>query len=184
MLKKFLLSIFLILSFTFFNSASLGHAEKIDNVQSGNAYLAKDSILSFKLLDALDSNTAQKHDIVKFILLDDIKIKNQTIIPKNTVLTAVVTKTHSSRIFGQSGIICLKINDYKLNSLHTLQFKDDLKFKGGRSYTGVAASVIVPFSGLLLKGKEVQYSYGTVIEYKLPDNLDLGIKEADLLSVK
>ena len=33
------------------------------------------------------------------------------------------------------------------------------------------------------KGKEVQYPPGTVIEYKLNDNLDLGINEAQLLSI-
>ena len=43
--------------------------------------------------------------------------------------------------------------------------------------------MIVPFSGLLFKGKEVNYPAGTVIEYKLDDNLDLGIKEADLLAI-
>ena len=158
-------------------------AKDIDNVTPGNAYLSEDSILTFKLLDNLDSNTAQKHDNIKFILLKDITVKNTVVIPQNTVLSATVTKAHGSRIFGQSGIIRLKLNNYKINNTYTIHFNNDLKFKGGRNYANVAASMIVPFSGLLFKGKEVNYPAGTVIEYKLDDNLDLGIKEADLLTI-
>lgn len=183
MLKKVLLSTFLTISLILFNFSEPTYAEKIDNVQPGNAYLAEDSILSFKLLDKLDSNTAKKFDTIRFVLVKDITVKNKIVIPKDTVLSAVITKTHSSRILGQSGIIRLKINDYKINDTHTLHFKDDLKFKGGHNYANAAASIIIPFSGLLFKGKEIQYSPGTVIEYKLNDNLDLGINEAQLLSI-
>lgn len=183
MMKKFFLSIFLTISLILLNFSELSYAEKIDNVQPGNAYLAEDSILSFKLLDKLDSNTAKKFDTIRFVLVKDITVKNKIVIPKNTVLSAIITKTHGSRILGQSGVIRLKINDYKINDTYALHFKDDLKFKGGHNYANMAAGFIVPFSGLLFKGKEVQYPPGTVIEYKLNDNLDLGINEAQLLSI-
>lgn len=183
MLKKFFLSVFIAVSFFILNLHSVCLAKGIDNVQPGNAYLAENSVLSFKLLNELDSDTTKKHDTVQFAVLKDITVKNTVIIPKNTVLTAVVTKAHGSRLFGESGIIRLRINDYKLNDTQSLHFKDELKFKGGRNYSGIAASAIVPFSGLLLKGKEVKLPCGTVIEYKLEDNLDLGIKETDLLAV-
>lgn len=166
-----------------FNYSLPCHAEEIDNVKYGNAYLAEDSTLTFKLLNNLDSNATKKHDIIKFILLNDITVKNTVIIPKNTILTGTVTKVHGSRIFGQSGLIRLKLNDYKLNDVYALHFNDDLKFRGGRNYANMAASVIVPFSGLLFKGKEVVYPAGTIIEYKLDDNLDLGINEKDLLAI-
>ena len=183
MMKKFFLFIFLTISLILLNFSEPTYAEKIDNVQPGNAYLAEDSILSFKLLDKLDSNTAKKFDTIRFILVKDITIKNKIVIPKNTVLSAIITKTHGSRILGQSGVIRLKVNDYKINDTYALHFKNDLKFKGGHNYANAAASIIIPFSGLLFKGKEVQYPPGTVIEYKLNDNLDLGINEAQLLSI-
>lgn len=179
--KKIIPILVFLFSILLINSAC--QAKDIDNVTPGNAYLSEDSILTFKLLDNLDSNTAQKHDNIKFILLKDITVKNIVIIPQNTVLSATVTKAHGSRIFGQSGIIRLKLNNYKINNTYTIHFNNDLKFKGGRNYANVAASMIVPFSGLLFKGKEVNYPAGTVIEYKLDDNLDLGIKEEDLLAI-
>ena len=183
MSKKIIPLLFFLFSFIAVNFNSACYAEDIDNVKPGNAYLAEDSILTFKLLDPLDSNTAQKHDSIRFVLLNDISVKNAVVIPKNTVLSATVTKAHGSRIFGQSGLIRLKLNDYKINSVHTLHFNDDFNFRGGRNYANMAASVIVPFSGLLFKGKEVNYPAGTVIEYELDDNVDLGIKEADLLAI-
>lgn len=181
MTKKIIPILLFLFSILLINSAC--QAKDINNVTPSNAYLSEDSILTFKLLDNLDSNTAQKHDNIKFLLLKDITVKNTVIIPQNTVLSATVTKAHGSRIFGQSGIIRLKLNNYKINNTYTIHFNNDLKFKGGRNYANVAASMIVPFSGLLFKGKEVNYPAGTVIEYKLDDNLDLGIKEADLLTI-
>lgn len=87
MLKKILLSTFLTISLILFNFSELSYAENIDNVQPGNAYLTEDSILSFKLLDKLDSNTAKKFDTIRFVLVKDITVKNKIVIPKDTVLS-------------------------------------------------------------------------------------------------
>ena len=163
MSKKIIPLLFFLFSLIAVNFNSACYAEDIDNVKPGNAYLA--------------------HDSIRFVLLNDISVKNTVIIPKNTVLSATVTKAHGSRIFGQRGLIRLRLNDYKINSVHTLHFNDDFNFRGGRNYANMAASVIVPFSGLLFKGKEVNYPAGTVIEYELDDNLDLGMKEAELLAI-
>lgn len=155
-------------------------AEKVDNVALGNAYLSEDTVLKFKLLDDLSSNTAKKHDTVSFLVLEDIKIRNKIIIPESSVLTGIITKAHGSRLLGESGIIYVKLDDYKLRNGKFISFNDKLKFKGGKNYLGMATGLVVPFSGLLFKGREVDYPRGAEIEYKLKDNMDLGIKEQDL----
>lgn len=86
MSKKIIPLLFFLFSLIAVNFNSACYAEDIDNVKPGNAYLAEDSILTFKLLDPLDSNTAQKHDSIRFVLLNDISVKNTVVIPKNTVL--------------------------------------------------------------------------------------------------
>ena len=77
----------------------------------------------------------------------------------------MVTKAHGSRLFGESGIIRIKLDDILLTDGTTLHFPNDLKLKGGKNYTSLASSIVVPFSGLLLKGREVNCPAGSIIEY-------------------
>ncbi|HJG04104.1 MAG TPA: hypothetical protein K8V99_05930 [Megamonas funiformis] len=85
--------------------------------------------------------------------------------PKDTKLQGMITKIHGSRLLGESAIIRIKLNNITLADGSILEFPCDLKLKGGKNYANIASSIIVLFSGLLFKGKEVSCPSGSIIEY-------------------
>ncbi len=159
-------------------------AKSVDDVKSGNAYIAEDTVMKLKVLDSLDSNVNKKYDLVNAVLVEDLVVDNVVIIPKDTQFKGMITKIHGSRMFGESAVIHITLPDYKMANGKMLHFKDDLKLKGGKNYTGLAASVVVPFSGLLLKGKEVNCPAGAVVDYEFKENIDLGIPKSAVASLQ
>lgn len=120
-------------------------------------------------IDDLDSKTNHKYDLVNFRLYQDLMVNNEIILPKDTQLQGMITKVHPSRLLSESAIIRIKLNDITLADGSILEFPHELKLKGGKNYANIASSIIVPFSGLLFKGKEVSCPSGSIIEYSFKD---------------
>ncbi len=175
------LVVFVMLPFIYIGKS---YAQSVDNVKNGNAYIAKGTILKLKSLDTLDSNINQKFDLVNFCLTENFTINGLVIIPKDTQITGMITKIHGSRLLGESAVIRIKLRDYFLPNGKYLKFKDDLKIKGGKNYTGIASSIIVPFSGLLFKGKEIYCPNGSIIDYEFKDNVDLQVPISNIKSLQ
>ena len=59
---------------------------------------------------------------------------------------------------------------------------------GGINYAnmavGTAIGFVVPFSGMFFKGREIDCPSGTIIDYKLNDNVDLGLTKMDLVQMQ
>ncbi len=163
-------------------------AEEIEGVQPGNAYIPEDTVINLVLLDALDSNVNKKGDNVRFELQNDLTAENIVIAPQGTELTGVIRKAHGSRVFNQSAVIRIQLDDYMMSNGKMVKFPGDVKVKGGMNYTNAAVSTamsfVVPFSGVLFKGKEINCPVGTVIEYEVEDNIDLGVTKMDLVKMK
>ena len=70
----------------------------------------------------------------------------------------------------------------------SITFKQDVKIKGGVNYAnmavGTAIGFVVPFSGMFFKGREIDCPPGTIIDYELKDNVDLGMTKMDLVHMK
>lgn len=163
-------------------------AEEIDGVEDGNAYIPEDTVINLILLDKLDSNINKKGDTVNFELKDDLTVENIVILPQGTKLSGVIRKAHGSRIFNQSAVIRLLLDDVMLPNGKSITFKQDVKIKGGVNYAnmavGTAIGFVVPFSGMFFKGREIDCPPGTIIDYELKDNVDLGMTKMDLVHMK
>lgn len=163
-------------------------AEEIDGVEDGNAYIPEDTVINLILLDKLDSNINKKGDTVNFELKDDLTVENIVILPQGTKLSGVIRKAHGSRIFNQSAVIRVLLDDVMLPNGKSITFKQDVKIKGGVNYAnmavGTAIGFVVPFSGMFFKGREIDCPLGTIIDYELKDNVDLGMTKMDLVHMK
>lgn len=169
-------------------NAQAALAEEIDGVEPGNAYIPEDTVLNLVLLQKLDSNVNKKGDTVNFELKDDLAVENIVIIPKGTKFSGVIRKAHGSRIFNQSAVIRVKLDDVLLANGKTVSFPQDVKIKGGINYANMAVSTaigfVVPLSGMFFKGREIDCPPGTIIDYELDDNIDLGLTKMDLVQMK
>lgn len=185
-MKKILCSLALI-CLVMFNAVS-ALAEEIDGVEPGNAYIPENTVINLVLLDKLDSNINQKGDRVNFELKDDLTVENIVVVPKGTKLSGVIRKAHGSRIFNQSAVIRVLLDDVVLANGKKLTFKQDVKIKGGVNYAnmavGTAMGFVVPFSGMFFKGREIDCPPGTIIDYELKDNVDLGMTKMELVHMK
>ena len=163
-------------------------AEEIKDVEPGNAYIPEDTILNLVLVDKLDSNVHKKGDRVKFTLKDDLTVENIVIIPQGTELGGIIRKAHGSRIFNQSAVIRVKLDDVLLPNGKPVSFPQDVKIKGGINYANMAVSTaigfVVPLSGMFFKGREIDLAPGTIVDYELDDNIDLGLTKMDLVKMK
>ena len=186
LIKTYLLGLFAVCILLFNAHAAL--AEEIKDVEPGNAYIPEDTVLNLVLVDKLDSNVHKKGDRVKFTLKDDLAVENIVIIPQGTELGGVIRKAHGSRIFNQSAVIRVQLDDVLLPNGKPVSFPQDVKIKGGINYANMAVSTaigfVVPLSGMFFKGREIDLESGTIIDYKLKDNIDLGLTKMDLVKMK
>lgn len=186
LLKTYLLGIFTICLLLFNVQSAL--AEEIEGVEPGNAYIPEDTVINLVLLDKLDSNVNKKGDTVNFELKDDLAVENIVILPKGTKFSGIIRKAHGSRIFNQSAVIRIRLDDVLLPNGKPVTFKQDVKIKGGVNYAnmaiGTAIGFVVPLSGMFFKGREIDCPPGTIIDYELKDNVDLGLTKMDLVEMK
>lgn len=163
-------------------------AEEDGGVKPGNAYIPEDTVINLILLDELDSNVNKKGDIVRFEMQDDLTVENIVLVPQGTELTGTIRKAHGSRVFNQSAVIRIRLDDYVLSNGKTVGFTGDVKIKGGINYTNAAVSTalsfVVPLSGVFFKGREIKCPAGAVIKYKTKDDFDLGMTKMDLVKMK
>ena len=98
--------------------------------------------------------------------------------PKGTKFSGVIRKTHGSRIFNQSAVIRIKLDDVLLANGKPVSFKQDVKIKGGINYANMAVGTAMVlwcrFRECFLKAGKLT-APGTIIDYKLNDNVDLGL---------
>ena len=112
-MKKFL-SVLAVVCLMLLVLSSAAFADEIEDVEAGNAYIPEDTVINLILLDKLDSNVNKKGDTVNFELKDDLAVENIVIVPKGTKFSGVIRKAHGSRIFNQSAVIRIKLDDVLL----------------------------------------------------------------------
>lgn len=168
--KSVFLTLLIILSCIIY-LPSITHAQNNTNTQNTTTntttylHLPEKTTMQIINIDNLDSKTNHKYDLINFRLHQDLVVNNEIILPKDTKLQGMITKIHGSRLLVESAIIRIKLNNITLADGSILEFPCDLKLKGGKNYANIASSIIVPFSGLLFKGKEVSCPSGSIIEY-------------------
>lgn len=167
MLRKYLFSLVLIGVSIFMIPLNICLAQKtaISVVSNNYVNIPQNTMIQLFNIDDLHSNINQKHDLIRFRLLTDLKINNEVILPKDTTIEGSITKIHGSRLLGESGLIRIKLKDITVNNNAIIHFPNELKLKGSKNYTSVASSIVIPFSGLLLKGYEVNCPAGSTIKY-------------------
>lgn len=175
--KHFLqMALFLLVISSFFVVGNVCRAEKAAAVIPGNAFIAKGTVLNFELMTEISSKTSKAGDSVQIKLLKDLSIDNTILIPKDTLLTGTLKKAQASKLAGQGAVIRILLDNYTLpNGITVILNKEEIKFKGDRSYTGLASNILLPFSGIFFKGKQVNCPAGMNFEYTVKNDIDLGI---------
>lgn len=166
--KSVFLTLIIILSCIIY-LPSITYAQNTTTNTTTYLHLPEKTTMQIINIDNLDSKTNHKYDLINFRLYQDLIVNNEIILPKDTKLQGMITKIHGSRLLGESAIIRIKLNNITLTDGSILEFPCDLKLKGGKNYANIASSIIVPFSGLLFKGKEVSCPSGSIIEYSFEE---------------
>lgn len=150
-----------------------------EKVQPGNSFIPKNTELKFELLTDLDSTQNKVGDTVQVRLLNDVFTSGgNLLLSADTELSGVLKKVQPGNYAAQSAVIRITLDDYMTNAGILLKLgRQDIKFKGDYNYTSAAAGIIIPFSGMLFKGKEVRCPAGTEFTYKLEHDYDLGVTE-------
>lgn len=173
-LKSIFLTLIIILSCIIY-LPSISYAQNDTNLPKTTTntttylHLPETTTIQIINIDDLDSKTNRKYDLINFRLYQDLVVSNEIILPKDTKLQGMITKIHGSRLLSESAIIRIKLNNITLTDGSILEFPHELKLKGGKNYANIASSIIVPFSGLLFKGKEVYCPSGSIIEYSFKE---------------
>lgn len=191
LLKKSGVSDSLILQMVQKNSTARGESVnsnkpdvKSGEVQDGRTILLPDATpIKMRISRTISSADAKTGDTIDFEVLEDIKIGDVLIIPKNSTAIGTVTQAKPKRRMGKGGKLDINIDYLRLTSGEKIALRAVKETKGSGS-TGVMTGAIVassilffpaaPFF-LFMKGKDITIPKGTdVTAYVNGDvNLDL-----------
>jgi hypothetical protein len=191
LLKKSGVSDSLILQMVQKNSTARGDSVKtnksVENsgaVQDGKTILLPDATpVKLRISRTISSADAKTGDTIDFEVLEDIKIGDVLIIPKNSTAIGTVTQAKPKGRMGKGGKLDINIDYLRLTSGEKIALRAVKETKGSGS-TGVMTGAIVassilffpaaPFF-LFMKGKDITIPKGTdVTAYVNGDvNLDL-----------
>lgn len=127
--------------------------------------------IKLRLARTISSKDAKTGENVDFEVLDDVRIGEFVVIPKDSVAIATVTKAKPSGRFGQGGKLDIKIEYVRLKSGEKASLRAIKENKGqnrtGTMTTALVASGILFFPAapifLFIKGKNITITKGTEI---------------------
>jgi hypothetical protein len=119
----------------------------------------------------VSSSDAQVNDTVDFEVLDDVKVKDVTVVPRGGMAWGTVTEAQPKRRMGRGGKLNINIDNVKLASGEKVALRAIKDVKGGGhqgAITGaMVATSIVFFPAaplfLLVHGKDITIPKGTEI---------------------
>jgi hypothetical protein len=119
----------------------------------------------------VSSSDAQVNDTVDFEVLDDVKVKDVTVVPRGGMAWGTVTEAQPKRRMGRGGKLNINIDNVKLASGEKVALRAIKDVKGGGhqgAITGaIVATSIVFFPAaplfLLVHGKDITIPKGTEI---------------------
>lgn len=113
----------------------------------------------------ISSKTAAENDPVEFKVNEDVKVNNQVVIAKGTIVKGTVTESERSGRMGKSGRLNIRVESTTAVDGQKVKLRASKSGKGGDN-TGsvIALSLLVSPLFLLKKGKEAKVKAGTKIK--------------------
>lgn len=150
------------------------------------------TVIPVKLLDALDSRTAQTGDIVRFAVLQPIKIGDMEVIPEGMTLDGTVTKVRKAKRFGVDGKITLQFHqlraidgtliNVKEADRNTEEYKHAVGAAGASAAGALVLGPIGLVGGLFVHGNEAVIPTGTVMYVQTVRTVEtMGIKRDGII---
>lgn len=150
------------------------------------------TVIPVKLLDALDSRTAQIGDIVRFAVLQPIKIGDMEVIPEGMTLDGTVTKVRKAKRFGVDGKITLQFHqiraidgtliNVKEADRNTEEYKHAVGAAGASAAGALVLGPIGLVGGLFVHGNEAVIPTGTVMYVQTVQTAEtMGIKRDGII---
>jgi len=159
-------------------------ANKVSNMEEGEAYVPGGTQLNVELVNELTSKKARKGDFIRFKMLDNLILNNVVIIPAGTEVEGMVTDATSSGLFGRAGKLILSIDKVKTLNGVTIPLEYMGRIEAGSDGGAVAVAVAVSLVGVLfMRGKNVTIQAGTKFAAKVKNDTDLHAKLTDLKTV-
>lgn len=128
---------------------------------AGGCLLREGTQVTLKFASEITSKTAHDGDPVEFVLSDDVKVGDETVIKKDSHATATVSNAKKAGMMGKPGELNVQLQYLDAGSSH-IRLRGT-KGREGESKTGTAVALTVLFGpiGLIKHGKNVDIPAGT-----------------------
>ena len=165
-------------------SALLGNKRYI----SQSTVIPKGTIVTLQNLDALDSQTAQEGDTVRFTVADDVLVGDVIAIPKGMEAEGTITKARKSGRFGKDGKIEITYHTVRaadgtpvpliIGEKVKEQYKNTASAVGASAAGAIILGPVGLVGGLFVHGNDVEIPAGTDMYVETADNVSVvGFKE-------
>lgn len=145
--------------------------------------LASNQVFKVMLNDTLSSKTNQLGDIVHFTVAENVMDGNVLLVPAGTVGTGTITTLKKARSFGRNGALDITfdsipaIDGTEFTAVQGEEAKDKTKSEIKAAGASVAGAVLLGPVGLVggafIKGKNVDYSAGTIVYVQPQDSVSI-----------
>lgn len=145
--------------------------------------LASNQVFKVMLNDALSSKTNQLGDTVHFTVAENVMDGNVLLVPAGTVGTGTITTLKKARSFGRNGALDITfdsipaIDGTEFTAVQGEDAKNKTKSEIKAAGASVAGAVLLGPVGLVggafIKGKNVEYSAGTIVYVQPQDSVSI-----------
>ncbi|MDY5481371.1 MAG: hypothetical protein SPG03_03140 [Veillonella caviae] len=145
--------------------------------------LASNQVFKVMLNDALSSKTNQLGDTVHFTVAENVMDGNVLLVPAGTVGTGTITTLKKARSFGRNGALDITfdsipaIDGTEFTAVQGEDAKNKTKSEIKAAGASVAGVVLLGPVGLVggafIKGKNVEYSAGTIVYVQPQDSVSI-----------
>lgn len=129
--------------------------------------------VKLKLQETLSSKTAKANDVIAFVVMEDVKLKNTVVITRGATAKGVVIAAKRGKMLGRKGKLTIAVKDVTLAKGAQVPLRATQSKGGGLSAGTIAASVILTPLFLLMGGRNVTYEAGTELTAFIDGNFAL-----------
>ena len=128
-------------------------------------------------IDEITSKTAAEGDPLTFKVSEDVKIDNQTVIAKGSIVKGTVAQAKKAGMMGRGGSLGIRVESTMTVDNQKLKLRST-KGKEGNDKTGTTVALVVLFGplGFLKKGKNAVIKPGTEIKVYTDEEKKVALK--------
>lgn len=139
--------------------------EKLSANSNAEVTIPDGTELTVVTLEEITSKTATEGDPLTFKVDEDVKVNNQVVIARGTLVKGVVSNAKKNGRMGKAGALSIRIESTTTVDDQKVKLRAS-KGKEGDDKTGTTVALVVLFGplGFLKKGKDAKIKEGTKIK--------------------